>query len=257
MLDPILPPPPPRKLPSGRGTADELQQQPGAGAAATRPTTPRGGGGQAAAPGGLSPRPPPNRVDSGLSPRGGTAAATAAAAGVPHRPAAPPPISPPADAVAIQRAREEARALLEVLNAADPQWPIYGTANAWVAKPASQSRGRGITVSGQLSKLLATVGYASPMSAAHKRQRNGGGGGSSGGGGGADVNAAAPTTDWVIQKYVEQTALLDGRKWDLRMYAVATGWGPTLCVWFYLDGYLRCVAQDRILEPRTKVRTDP
>ena len=55
------------------------------------------------------------------------------------------------------------------------------------------------------------------------------------------------STDWIVQKYVETPALIDGKKWDLRMWAVVTCWNP-LTVWWYMDGYLRFAIRDFSLD---------
>ena len=90
-----------------------------------------------------------------------------------------------------------------------------------MAKPAAQSRGRGITVSGSLHKLLGTVGCGPQRRAT------------------TSLTPSHPVCDWVVQKYVEAPATIDGRKWDARMWVMCTGAGVNLRVWFYLDGYLR------------------
>jgi hypothetical protein len=137
-----------------------------------------------------------------------------------------------ADPDEIRSAQQEARAVVASLAVCDPQWEILGRANVWVAKPASQSRGRGITVSASLAKLLKTMGHGllDDGKRAPKREQMSM----------VEVMNSTTSTDWVVQKYVENPSLIDGKKWDLRMWAVVTSWDP-LTVWWYLDGYLRFV----------------
>ena len=105
--------------------------------------------------------------------------------------------SAPANAVAA--AVSAARAALKKLPAAvGPQWALGGEKNAWVAKPAAQSRGRGITVAASLHTLL--------------RETN---------------------RDWVVQKYIEHPGTIRaGCKYDVRMYVLVTSYAP-LTIWFY------------------------
>lgn len=44
--------------------------------------------------------------------------------------------------------------------------------------------------------------------------------------------------DMVVQKYVEDPFLLDGRKWDLRLWVLVTSWYPAV-VWVHPEPYLR------------------
>ena len=132
----------------------------------------------------------------------------------------------------VTSAQQEARTVVASLAVCDPQWEILGRANVWVAKPASQSRGRGITVSASLAKLLKTMGHGllGDGKKAPKREQMSM----------VELMNSTTSTDWVVQKYVENPSLIDGKKWDLRMWAVVTSWDP-LTVWWYLDGYLRFV----------------
>lgn len=135
-------------------------------------------------------------------------------------------------------AQQEARAVLASLSVCDRQWDILGRANVWVAKPASQSRGRGITVSASLAKLLKTMGHGlvGDGKKAPKREQMSM----------VELMNATTSTDWVVQKYVESPSLINGKKWDLRMWAVVTCWNPCT-VWWYLDGYLRFVRPNELL----------
>eukprot|EP00940_MAST-03C_sp_MAST-3C-sp2_P000017 g17.t1 len=78
---------------------------------------------------------------------------------------------------------------------------MAGCKNLWILKPASMSRGRGI----HLVKDLGDVSYASEA---------------------------------VIQKYVEKPLLLDGYKFDLRIYVLVTSFQP-LEAFIYRDGFAR------------------
>lgn len=141
-------------------------------------------------------------------------------------------ITGPANPDDVRTALQETRSILDSLSVCDSQWEILGRANVWVAKPASQSRGRGITVSNSLAKLLKTMGHGllGDGKIAPKREQMSM----------VEQMNATTSTDWVVQKYVESPSLIHGKKWDLRMWAVVTSWNP-LTVWWYLDGYLRFV----------------
>lgn len=149
-------------------------------------------------------------------------------------------VSPPetADPDEVWSAQQEARAVLASLSVCDRQWDILGQANVWVAKPASQSRGRGITVSASLAKLLKTMGHGlvgDGKKGPNREQMSM-----------VELMNATTSVDWVVQKYVESPSLINGKKWDLRMWAVVTCWNP-FTVWWYLDGYLRFVRPNELL----------
>lgn len=90
---------------------------------------------------------------------------------------------------------------------------IMACNNLWILKPGQNSnRGRGIVVSMSLSDIIAYV----------KR---------------SDVPV-------VVQKYIENPMLYHGRKFDIRMYALATWVQGCLKLYFYQDGYVRTASFD-------------
>lgn len=81
--------------------------------------------------------------------------------------------------------------------------------NMWIVKPAAKSRGRGITTFGDLDKLLKYVEAGNGLS-----------------------------TQWVVQKYMENSLTICKRKFDLRQWVLVTDWNP-LTVYFYDECYAR------------------
>ena len=92
-----------------------------------------------------------------------------------------------------------------------PQTEINGSNNIWIVKPAGLSRGRGIKI------------YSSW----------------------AEINRNIKNHDctWVVQKYIENPALIAERKFDIRQWIMVTDWSP-LTIWFYEECYIRHSASD-------------
>ncbi|CAD7927189.1 unnamed protein product [Amoebophrya sp. A120] len=83
--------------------------------------------------------------------------------------------------------------------------------NYWIMKPAKSSRGRGIYV-------LDDIG---------------------------DVSYGELS---VIQQYVSNPLLLEGYKWDLRLYVLVTSFQPELCAYLYQEGFARFATVPYTLE---------
>ena len=81
----------------------------------------------------------------------------------------------------------------------------------WILKPAGKSRGRGIRLTTDLAEILEISRKTEQM--------------------------------WVVQKYVENPLIVNGKKFDIRQWSLITQWNP-LAVWFYLDCYLRFTLRD-------------
>lgn len=81
--------------------------------------------------------------------------------------------------------------------------------NMWIVKPAAKSRGRGITTFSDLGKLLKYVEAGNGLS-----------------------------TQWVVQKYMENSLLISDRKFDLRQWVLVTDWNP-LTIYFFDECYAR------------------
>lgn len=89
-----------------------------------------------------------------------------------------------------------------------------GKFNYWIMKPAAKSRGRGIQVVNDISQLS----YGEPM---------------------------------VLQKYVKNPLLLNGYKFDLRVYVLVTSVNP-LEVFIYKEGFGRFSTVPYTLDPNDK-----
>lgn len=106
-----------------------------------------------------------------------------------------------------------AREVLAMHDALSPQSRIDGERNVWLLKPAGKSRGRGIELSSRLDKILdVAVGR------------------------GAEAR-------WVVQKYLENSQIVNRKKFDIRQWVVVTQWQPLAC-WFYQDAYIRFAFAD-------------
>jgi tubulin polyglutamylase TTLL5 len=89
-----------------------------------------------------------------------------------------------------------------------------GKFNYWIMKPAAMSRGRGISLVNDISQ----VSYGEPM---------------------------------VMQKYIKNPLLLNGYKFDLRVYVLVTSVNP-LEVFIYNEGFGRFSTVPYTLDPNDK-----
>jgi tubulin monoglycylase TTLL3/8 len=110
--------------------------------------------------------------------------------------------------------KQEILSKFKLMKEKDPQFELYGKDHLWIMKPGTSSRGRGIEVFSCFDKMM-------------ERRSN---------------NRDIP---WIIQKYMENSLLVKGRKFDIRQWVLVTDWNP-LTVWFYEDCYVRfsCQAYD-------------
>ena len=92
-----------------------------------------------------------------------------------------------------------------------PQFNMDGERNIWILKPAGRSRGRGIVLYKNLVEILDLC---------------------------KDIN-----TQYVCQKYIENSQIVKNRKFDIRQWVVVTDWNP-LTIWLYAEPYIRFPAAD-------------
>jgi hypothetical protein len=78
--------------------------------------------------------------------------------------------------------------------------------NLWLVKPANANQGRGIEMFSNLESMMSFI------------------------------NSRPAGTSCVVQKYIERPLLYHHRKFDLRVWAIATNKNE---IYFYRDGYLR------------------
>ena len=101
---------------------------------------------------------------------------------------------------------EAAKQTLRRLEEQCPQTDINGADNVWIVKPSGLSRGRGIGLFANLSDIQAAV--------------------------------KSKDSNFVIQKYIENPLLYEGRKLDIRQWVLVTDWNP-MTVYFYEECYIR------------------
>mmetsp|Transcript_6662 Transcript_6662/g.11767 ORF Transcript_6662/g.11767 Transcript_6662/m.11767 type:complete len:805 (+) Transcript_6662:5468-7882(+) len=105
--------------------------------------------------------------------------------------------------------------LLQKLKEKFPQYSLNGEKSAWITKPTSLSKGRGISCHESLESIKEVLKHRDGM--------------------------------WVIQKYIENPLILIKKKFDIRQWALVTDLNP-LTVWFYERCYLRFGVEDYSLE---------
>jgi hypothetical protein len=91
-----------------------------------------------------------------------------------------------------------------------PQYELSGTRNIWIVKPSGLSRGRGVNCIDQLNDILSNI-----------RLHN----------------------QTVIQKYIENPLIIQGRKFDIRQWVLVTNLNP-LTIYLFDTPYVRFGAED-------------
>lgn len=106
--------------------------------------------------------------------------------------------------------RDKCSDILDRLKNKFVQYDVNGINNIWIAKPAGLSRGRGIEVFSSLVEILDNC---------HREGQ------------------------WIVQKYIENPMIIEGRKFDIRQWVLVTSWNP-LTIWFWNKPYVRFPAAD-------------
>jgi tubulin monoglycylase TTLL3/8 len=103
------------------------------------------------------------------------------------------------------------------------QYGLNGNAsqakNMWIVKPAAKSRGRGIMAFNDLRKLLAYVEL------------------------GKAGKSILTSSQWIVQKYMENPLIIANRKFDFRQWVLVVSWNP-LTIYFYDEFYCRFSSED-------------
>ena len=154
---------------------------------------------------------------------------------------APPPavsgppynVTPEDDALDRVALTQEAREMVTRLDQSlwCRQAKLADEGNIWILKPASKSRGRGILVFNSLLKmerhLCGTNAHHHQLSHPYLQAE-------------ANIMSRLLTSaePHIVQRYIERPLLIQGRKFDVRVWVLVTSWVP-LEVWAYQDSYVR------------------
>ena len=104
----------------------------------------------------------------------------------------------------------EIETVLDKLSKNLPQYVFEGSKNIWIVKPGGLSRGRGVHCIDQLNDILSNV---------------------------------KPTNQTIIQKYIENPLVINGRKFDIRQWVLVTDLNP-LTIWLFDTPYVRFGAEN-------------
>ena len=104
----------------------------------------------------------------------------------------------------------EIEKILSQLSLHLPQYVLEGSKNIWIVKPGGLSRGRGVHCIDQLNDILSNV---------------------------------KPCNQTIIQKYIENPLVINGRKFDIRQWVLVTDLNP-LTVWLFETPYVRFGAEN-------------
>ena len=91
-----------------------------------------------------------------------------------------------------------------------PQYALEGSKNVWIVKPGGLSRGRGVHCIDQLNDILSNV---------------------------------KPCNQTIIQKYIENPLVINGRKFDIRQWVLVTDLNP-LTIYLFDTPYIRFGAEN-------------
>ena len=104
----------------------------------------------------------------------------------------------------------EIETILDKISKNLPQYVLEGSKNVWIVKPGGLSRGRGVHCIDQLNDILSNV---------------------------------KPCNQTIIQKYIENPLVINGRKFDIRQWVLVTDLNP-LTVWLFDTPYVRFGAEN-------------
>ena len=104
----------------------------------------------------------------------------------------------------------EIESILDKISKNLPQFALEGSKNIWIVKPGGLSRGRGVHCIDQLNDILSNV---------------------------------RPSNQTIIQKYIENPLVINGRKFDIRQWVLVTDLNP-LTIWLFDTPYVRFGAEN-------------
>ncbi|TNV86713.1 hypothetical protein FGO68_gene4505 [Halteria grandinella] len=86
--------------------------------------------------------------------------------------------------------------------------------NIWIVKPSAMSQGKGIFVSNNLNEIVNSVSLL-------------------------QINPQGAPPSYVVSRYISNPMLINGLKFDLRIYVLVTSFDPCLRVYVYHEGLVR------------------